>query len=80
MNPTHITTKVKDIISEQLGIDEADLFPESKLQEELGVDSLDLVEIVMSLEEEFDLDISDKDAEKLITFQDVVNYVIENAP
>lgn len=73
----NITTKIKDILSEQLGFDKSDITPESRLDEDLGVDSLDLVEIVMAIEGDFDLDISDKDAMKLVTVQDVIDYVTE---
>lgn len=79
MNPTHITAKVKDILSEHLRLDESEIFPASSLQEDLGADSLDLVEIIMTLEEEFDLYIPDRDAERLVTVQDVVSYIIDNA-
>lgn len=73
----NITTKVKDILSEQLGFDKSDITPESRLDEDLGADSLNHVEIVRAIEEEFDLDISGDDAEKLVTVQDVVSYITE---
>ena len=73
----NITAKVRNILSEQLSLDESDISPESRLDEDLGADSLDLTEIVMVIEEEFDLDIPDADAEKLVTVQDVVSYITE---
>lgn len=79
MLPTSITLRVKDILSEQTGFDESDIFPESKLEEDLGVDSLDFLEVIFVIEEEFDIDIPDKDAGKLVTVQDIVTYVTERA-
>jgi acyl carrier protein len=67
--------KVKDIIVEQLGVDPERVKPESSFIDDLGADSLDIVELVMAMEEEFDLEIPDTDAEKLKTVQDVLNYV-----
>jgi len=70
--------KVKAIISEQLGVDEADVTMESSFIEDLGADSLDIVELVMALEEEFDIVIPDEDAEKIRTVGDAVNYIKEH--
>lgn len=70
--------KVKAIISEQLGVDEADITMESSFIEDMGADSLDIVELVMALEEEFDIVIPDEDAEKIRTVGEAVNYIKEH--
>ena len=70
-----ISSKVKEITSEQLGVDESQITPEAKFVDDLGADSLDTVELVMALEEEFDLEISDEEAEKLTTVNRVVSYI-----
>lgn len=70
-----ILKKVKEIASEQLGVDESQIVPEAKFVDDLGADSLDTVEVVMALEEEFDLEISDEEAEKLTTVHKVVDYI-----
>ena len=70
-----VEEKVKKIIIEQLGVSEEELKPEISFVDDLGADSLDLVELVMALEEEFGEEISDEDAEKIATFQDAVNYI-----
>lgn len=67
--------KVKDIIVEQLGVDEGEIAMESSFIDDLGADSLDLVELIMALEEEFDLEIPDKEAEKITTVGDAVDYI-----
>jgi len=70
-----IIKKVKEITSEQLGVDESQITSEAKFVDDLGADSLDTVELVMALEEEFDIEISDEEAEKLITVQKVIDYL-----
>ena len=70
-----IVEKVKLIISEQLGVDEAEVTSSASFTDDLGADSLDQVELVMALEEEFDLDVSDEDVEKMLTVQDAIDYV-----
>lgn len=70
-----IPTKVKDIIVEQLGVDPEKVKSEASFIDDLGADSLDIVELVMAMEEEFDLEIPDEDAEKLRTVQDVASYL-----
>ncbi|KKM77685.1 hypothetical protein LCGC14_1367530 [marine sediment metagenome] len=70
-----IASKVKEITSEQLGVDESQITPEAKFVDDLGADSLDTVELVMALEEEFDLEISDEEAEKLTTVNRVMSYI-----
>lgn len=67
--------RVKRIIVERLGVDEAEVTPEASFKDDLGADSLDVVELVMELEDEFDLEISDEDAEKITTVGEVVNYI-----
>jgi len=74
-NRDDILSKVKEITSEQLGVDESQITPEAKFVDDLGADSLDTVELVMALEEEFDLEISDEEAEKLTTVEKVVDYI-----
>ena len=76
---TDIEKKVKEIIIEQLGVSEEEVKPEASFVDDLGADSLDLVELVMALEEEFGQEIPDEDAEKIATVQDAINYVTENA-
>jgi acyl carrier protein len=73
------TDKVKQIISEQLGVDESEVTPSASFVDDLGADSLDQVELVMALEEAFDLEIPDEDAEKIRTVQDAVDYIEKNA-
>jgi acyl carrier protein len=67
--------KVKKIIAEKLGVDLSEVVPEASFVDDLGADSLDLVELIMSMEEEFDTDISDEDAEKIQTVQDAIDYI-----
>lgn len=71
-----LNTKVKDIIVDQLGVDPEKVKLEAKFIEDLGADSLDIVELVMAMEEEFDVEIPDEDAEKLKTVSDVQNYLV----
>lgn len=70
-----VEEKVKNIIVEQLGVDTESVTPEASFIDDLGADSLDIVELVMTMEEEFDLEIPDEDAEKIKTVNDVVNYI-----
>jgi acyl carrier protein len=70
--------KVKGIIVEQLGVDESEVTPEAHFIDDLGADSLDTVELVMALEEEFGVEISDEDAEKIQTVGDVIKYIDEH--
>jgi acyl carrier protein len=73
-----VERKVIEIIVEQLGVSEDEVAMEASFIDDLGADSLDLVELIMALEEEFSLEISDEDAEKIQTVQDVVNYINEH--
>lgn len=70
-----IEDKVKKIIAEQLSVSEDQIKPDASFVEDLGADSLDTVELVMALEEEFEIDIPDEEAEKIVTFNDVLNYI-----
>lgn len=71
--------KVKKIIAEQLGVDEGEISDESHFIDDLGADSLDTVELVMALEEEFGIEIPDEDAEKIQTVGDVKKYIDEHS-
>ena len=73
-----IFDKVKEIIIEQLGVAEDAVTEEAAFIDDLGADSLDIVELIMALEEEFDIEIPDSDAEKVVTVGDVVDYIKEN--
>ncbi|MGM7701138.1 acyl carrier protein [Pseudalkalibacillus sp. Hm43] len=70
-----IQERITKIIVDRLGVDEEEVKVESSFKEDLGADSLDVVELVMELEDEFDMEISDEDAEKIATVGDVVNYI-----
>lgn len=78
-NKDQIFDKVKGIIVEQLGVEEDEVTPDASFIEDLGADSLDIVELIMALEEEFDLEVPDEDAEKLQTVNDVIEYIRENS-
>ncbi len=70
-----VEDKVKKIIAEKLSVDLSDVVPDASFVDDLGADSLDLVELIMSMEEEFDIEISDEDSEKMITVQDAIDYL-----
>ena len=70
-----IQDKVKKIIADKLSVDLEEIVPEASFVDDLGADSLDLVELIMSMEEEFDIEISDEEAEKLVTVKDVFEYI-----
>jgi acyl carrier protein len=73
-----IQDRLKKIIVDQLGVDESEAVPSASFVEDLNADSLDLVELIMSLEEEFKLQISDEDAEKITTVQEAEDYIEEH--
>lgn len=70
-----VLERVTKIIVDRLGVDESEVKLESSFKDDLGADSLDVVELVMELEDEFDMEISDEDAEKIVTVGDAVNYI-----
>lgn len=78
MSSEEIFDKVKEIIIEQLDAAESTVTMEASFIDDLGADSLDIVELIMSLEEEFDMEIPDADAEKIVTVNDVVEYIKNN--
>ena len=78
MSSEEIFDKRKEIIVEQLGVAENTVTMEASFIDDLGADSLDIVELIMALEEEFDLEIPDADAEKIVSVSDVVDYIKEN--
>lgn len=73
----NVFEKVKTIVVEQLGISYSEVTPDASFVEDLGADSLDVVELVMAFEEEFDLKISDEEASKIATVRDAVEYIAE---
>lgn len=73
---SNIEERVKKIIVEQLGVSEDEVTPEASFVDDLGADSLDTVELVMALEEEFDTEIPDEEAEKITTVQAAINYIL----
>jgi acyl carrier protein len=73
-----VEERVKEIICEQLGVEEEEVTTNAKFIEDLGADSLDTVELVMAFEEEFDLEIPDEDAEKIVTVGDAIQYIKDN--
>lgn len=78
MNSDEIFEKIKNIIIEQLGTEQDNIKLEASFIDDLGADSLDIVELIMALEEEFDLEIPDEEAEKIVTVGDVVEYIKSN--
>jgi acyl carrier protein len=78
MSKDEIMAKLKPVIAEQLGVDEGEVTDTASFTEDLNADSLDLVELIMSLEEQFGLQISDEDAEKLTTVGEAVDYIYEH--
>ena len=79
---TTVSERVKKIVVEKLGVDESDVVPSASFVDDLGADSLDLVELIMSLEEEFSdsskkIEIPDEDADKIITVQNAVDYITD---
>ena len=78
MNKEEIFEKLKGIIVNQLGVEEEQVKMEATFVDDLSADSLDIVELVMNIEEEFEMEIPDEAAEKIVTVEDVVNYIEEN--
>jgi len=72
-----IEERIKEIIADQLGVEVEKITPEAKFVDDLGADSLDVVELIMAFEEEFGIEIPDEDAEKIQTVGDVINYLKE---
>ncbi|NBI29574.1 acyl carrier protein [Chengkuizengella marina] len=72
---SELMDRIKKIIVDRLGVDEAEVTPEASFKDDLGADSLDVVELIMELEDEFEMEISDEDAEKINTVGEVVNYI-----
>ncbi len=70
-----VEDKMKKIIAEKLSVAMEEIVPEASFVDDLGADSLDLVELIMSMEEEFDTEISDEDAEKIVTVKDAIDYI-----
>lgn len=78
MNEQEIFEKVKAIVVEQLGVEEENVRKEATFVDDLAADSLDIVELIMSIEENFDMEIADSEAEKIVTIGDVVDYIKAN--
>ncbi|MDP5273406.1 acyl carrier protein [Chengkuizengella axinellae] len=72
---SEVVDRIKKIIVDRLGVDVAEVTPEASFKDDLGADSLDVVELIMELEDEFEMEISDEDAEKINTVGEVVNYI-----
>ena len=79
MSNSEVANRVKEIIVDQLSVAAEDVNEDASFLEDLGADSLDIVELIMALEEEYDIEISDEDAEKIKTVGHACNYILENA-
>ncbi|MBQ7594560.1 MAG: acyl carrier protein [Synergistaceae bacterium] len=77
MTRDEVTAKLKKIVSDRLDVEEDQVSPEKTFVEDLGADSLDLVELIMGIEEEFDIEIPDEDAEKLTSVGEAMNYTLD---
>jgi acyl carrier protein len=75
-----ILTKIQEITADRLGVDESDVTSDASFREDLEADSLDLVELIMELEEQFGMEIPDEEAEKITTVEEAVDYVVEHQP
>lgn len=78
MDREEILTKIQEIAADRLGVDEGDVTPDASFREDLEADSLDLVELIMELEEQFGMEIPDEEAEKITTVEEAVDYVQEH--
>lgn len=78
MSKDTLTEKVTNLLVEQLGVNASEIVPDAILTEDLGADSLDAVEVVMAIEEEFDFEIPDEEAEKLVSVQSIIDYLDKN--
>jgi acyl carrier protein len=79
MASEEMVARLRKIVAEQLGVEESQVVPAASFADDLKADSLDLVELIMSLEEEFGIEISDDDAEKILTVQDALNYLEQHS-
>lgn len=79
VNAEEVESKIKAIVAEQMGVDEAEINRDSSFVNDLNADSLDVVELVMEFEDEFDLSIPDEEAEKIQTVGQAIDYVVENS-
>jgi acyl carrier protein len=79
MATEEIVRRVKDLIAESLGVNQTEVVPDASFIDDLGADSLDIVELVMAIEKEFAIEIPDEDAEKISTVQDAVDYIQNKA-
>ena len=79
MPSPEMEARLKKIVAEQLGVDESKIVPKARFTDDLNADSLDLVEMIMSLEEEFGVEIPDEDAEKILTVGDAIEYIDAHA-
>lgn len=75
---SEVADKVKEIIVEQLGVNADEVKPDAAFVEDLGADSLDLTELIMAMEEEFDIEIADDDSQKIVKVQDAIDYIEKN--
>ncbi|HNP85983.1 MAG: acyl carrier protein [Chloroflexi bacterium SZAS-1] len=80
MPSPEMVDRLKQIVAEQLGVEQVAIVPGARFSEDLKADSLDLVEMIMSLEEEFGVEIPDEDAEKILTVQDAIDYIDTHKP
>jgi len=78
MGRDEVLEKIREITADRLGVDEGDVMPEASFREDLEADSLDLVELIMELEEQFGMEIPDEEAERITTVEEAVNYVTEH--